>query len=351
MDLSGVKAFLPRDKYSLATGFMTCMVLVVGFAYMDYHSRMKSISESKAGGVAWVQNRTRDAVFGGVYRAVAQNSSIRRTRSELAQGESYEYVSGGIGGGGGGGGDAAKLETPERKIVRKGALSILAKDTDAASQSIQKLARDLGGFVVSAERSNGGTNDVAVSIDLRIPSERLDEAWATIRRSADKVEAESMQARDVTKEYIDLDATLRNYQAEEAQYLVIMKQARSVKDTLDVSEHLSQVRGSIEKTQGELKYLQHDIEMSEINVQVHAVAVEKVMGITWRPLYQTKVAFRDSMQALADYCDNMVAFVLYLPVLIVWGITILGVAILAFRTLRYVWRRVGRRPEMSPAQA
>jgi hypothetical protein len=160
-----------------------------------------------------------------------------------------------------------------------------------------------------------------------------------------------MGANDVTKEYVDLEATLRNYQAEEAQYLLIMKQARTVKDTLDVSEHLSDVRGNIEKTQGELKYLQHDIEMSQINVQIRPVAMEKVMGIQWRPLYQTKLAFRDSTQALADYFDSMVAFILYLPVLFLWALTIFGVGLLGFRTLRYIWRRAFRKQETVPASA
>ena len=45
--------------------------------------------------------------------------------------------------------------------------------------------------------------------------------------------------------------TFRNLKAEEQQYLLILKQAKTVKDKLDVSEKLSDVRGQTEQQQAE----------------------------------------------------------------------------------------------------
>jgi hypothetical protein len=158
-----VKAFIPKDRYSLAVGFMVCMTLVIGFAYVDYHSRLKSVAETKAAGLASLHMD--GAIFGGTYKSIAQRAYGRYRKAETVA-----FV-----GGGGGGGDATKLEDQnERKIVRKGTLNIVAKDTDAASQSLQRLARDLGGYVVSAERNNA--DEVVVNLRLRIPAAHLDEA-------------------------------------------------------------------------------------------------------------------------------------------------------------------------------
>jgi hypothetical protein len=51
-----------------------------------------------------------------------------------------------------------------------------------------------------------------------------------------------MEAEDVTRQYVDEQAHLRNLRAQEAQYLTILKQAKTVKDTLDISEKLNAVR-------------------------------------------------------------------------------------------------------------
>ena len=54
--------------------------------------------------------------------------------------------------------------------------------------------------------------------------------------------------------------------AEEAQYLAILKNAHTVKDTVEVTDKLSEVRGEIEQLTGELKYLSQQIEMSVVTV-------------------------------------------------------------------------------------
>ena len=73
-----------------------------------------------------------------------------------------------------------------------------------------------------------------------------------IKSVAVSVDREDVEAHDVTREYIDLDARLRNAQAEEARYLEILKRATTVKDTLEGAEKLSNVRGRIEQLQGEM---------------------------------------------------------------------------------------------------
>jgi GAF domain-containing protein len=45
-----------------------------------------------------------------------------------------------------------------------------------------------------------------------------------------------------------------------------MKQAHTVKDTLEVSEKLSDVRDRIERLQTQVQFLTHDIEMSVVTI-------------------------------------------------------------------------------------
>ena len=96
-------------------------------------------------------------------------------------------------------------------------------------------------------QTNGAQDATNATLTIRVPAARFAEVEAEIRKLGLRVEGEQMEAEDVTRQYVDQQARLRNLHAQEAQYLAILKQARSVKDILDVSEKLNGVRGEIEQ--------------------------------------------------------------------------------------------------------
>jgi Domain of unknown function (DUF4349) len=86
---------------------------------------------------------------------------------------------------------------------------------------------------------------------------------------------------------------MRNLRAEEQQYLAIMNQAHTVKDTLEVSGKLSDVRDRIERLQAQVQLMTHDIEMSVVTIALMQESEARVFGIRWRPLYNAKIAVRE----------------------------------------------------------
>ena len=84
--------------------------------------------------------------------------------------------------------------------------------------------------------------------------------------------AESIDAQDVTKQYVDQQARLRNLRAQEQQYLGILRKAATVKDTLEVSDKLNEVRGAIEERQAEFEALSKQVETVAINITLRADA-------------------------------------------------------------------------------
>lgn len=163
---------------------------------------------------------------------------------------------------------------------------------------------------------------------------------ADVKRLATTVENESVEVRDVTREYIDVDAHLRNAKAEEAQYLQILKRATTIKDTLDVTEKLSDVRGRIEQLQGEMNYLSSQIAMSTLEISLHAEAEAEVSGIHWRPLRQAKIALGEMLSGLGDWADSVIAFVINLPLILVWLFSILVLLVIAVRVIAFLWKRL-----------
>jgi len=233
-----------------------------------------------------------------------------------------------------------QLDSPDnRKLVRNGSLDLLVNDVGQSIGKIGSLVAALGGFVEKSSQTNSGGH--SASITVRVPAARLDQAIAQIKGLATTVDRESVEVQDVTRQYIDLDARLRNAQAEEAQYLQIMKRATSIKDTLDVTEKLSDVRGRIEEMQGELKFLTAQIDMSTLEISLRSEADAAVAGIHWRPLRQAKVAVSEMVSGMADWADSVIAFFINLPLIAVWFLSVVALIAVALRILRYLWRRFG----------
>jgi len=158
----------------------------------------------------------------------------------------------------------------------------------------------MGGFLQSSQVT-GSSNSMSASVTIRVPSTRLEEARSEIRKLGLRVETDRIEAQDVTKNYVDREARLRNLRAQEAQYLGILKQAKTVKDTLQVSDKLNEVRSEIEQQQAEFEALSKQVEMVAISVSLRAEADVQAFGLRWRPLYQLKLAAREGLQSLADY--------------------------------------------------
>src|SRR5882757_6802928 len=137
MAATSVKAFLPKDRYSIATGFLGCMFLLLGLIGVQSLTEHKRISESRAAGLAPYNS----ALGGWLQKGV--------TRQELRAG----IVAGELGGNR----EEDKegySQSADRKIVRKVTLNIFVSDPDRANQELQQMARELGGYIVTSERED-----------------------------------------------------------------------------------------------------------------------------------------------------------------------------------------------------
>ena len=155
----------------------------------------------------------------------------------------------------------------QRMIVRTAKIQLVVNDISVTLERIAKLAEDSNGYVVSSNKWKEGERLVG-TITIRVPTESFDNAMKTLRGMADEVTYENISANDVTEEYIDLSAKLKNLEATEEQLLEIMKKAEKVEDILAVQRELTNTRDEIERTKGRMQYLEQTSETSLIEVQL-----------------------------------------------------------------------------------
>jgi len=224
-----------------------------------------------------------------------------------------------------------------RKILRTSSLEMIVQHPADTAGKIGALAESMGGYLVSSE--GGGQTATSGTLTIRVPAARFEEAIEQIRKLGLRVEKEKVDAQDVTQQYVDQDANIRNLRAEEAQYLTILKRATTVKDMMVVSEQLSDVRGQIERQQAEFDALSRQIETVAISISLRTESVEQVSELNWRPLYQFKLAMHDGLDSLADYATSMITVLFYLPAVLLWVATIFFGAFGCWKIGRWALRR------------
>lgn len=244
---------------------------------------------------------------------------------------------------------APQNEDADRKMVRTCSLDLIVRKPAETAEKIRSLAEGMGGFLVGSQVS-GGPDAASGSMTVRVPASRFEEARTEIRKLGLRVESEKIEAQDVTRQYVDQEANLRNLRAEEGQYLAILKHASTVKDTLDVSEKLSAVRGQIEQQQAEFETLSKQIETVSLTISLQAEAEARVFGLNWRPLYQMKLALRAGLDGLANYASTMTSIMFLLPTIILWLVTIVVAGAVSWRVLRWAERWIFA-AKIAPASA
>jgi len=344
--------FFAKSRTALKTGWLiTAGVVALYLGLIQPRDRVRGIASEKATGLA--------AVSGGVGW---EPISLWRQPSILPHFRSDAYLQKGIVGGvpvdravvapaslmtfsgGRAGGEEGSSE--DRRLVRTESLSLIVKAPAETAEKIIQIAEGAGGFLVTSN-VNGGADAIGASLSIRVPTDKFEEVRAQIRKLSLRMENESIDAQDVTKQYVDQEARLRNLRAQEQQYLGILRKAATVKDTLEVSDKLNEVRGAIEERQAEFEALSKQVETVAINITLRAEADAQVFGLNWRPLYQLKIAAREGLDGLGEYAASMTTFVFYLPTILLWLFTILAGAAVGWRILKWAARRLFISPKRS----
>ncbi len=179
----------------------------------------------------------------------------------------------------------------DRMIIRSGYMTLVVVDVASAVEQITNLAATYDGYVVSSN-SWQDRDRMMANISIRVDSNFFNEAIRALRAMAVEVRSESTSGQDVTEEYVDLSAKLRNLEAAEAQLLELMKKAGEVKEILEVQRELVDTRDDIERTRGRMQYLEESAAMSYIEVSLEQSKLTAEFNATSRTVKEgEKVRF------------------------------------------------------------
>ena len=236
----------------------------------------------------------------------------------------------------------SQAQVQDRKIVRNATLDLHVESVTAAVQQVEDAAGAAGGFVSSSNVFVSTTDDTGdpvertqtASVTVRVPADAYSSVMSQLRGLAKETASETSDASEVTEEYTDLQARLRNLGATEARYLELLARAVTIDEILTVQDRLNTVRLEIEQVTGRINVLNSLTDFATITVRLSlppAIAEAKGDNQNW-----VEEAWSASWETSQD------ALVVLGTVAIVSGVFLAWMAVPAL-VLFVLWRIFGKR--------
>jgi len=233
--------------------------------------------------------------------------------------------------------DVAAVATPapsEALVISNAAMSLRVEEMDAALAKVRAAASANGADVTELSvyageevpspqplvEGGAGSYDApaTASITLRVAADKLRALEDDISKVG-KVLSQSVSASDVTEEYVDLSARLKNLKAEEVRLRTFLNRTDKVSELLQVERELARVRGEIESTQAQVDYLERQAAKATLVISLSEPGpVVRPQGDDWG----FTAAITRGIQAAAALLTTLVSGLIALAPLGLLGVAI-----------------------------
>jgi hypothetical protein len=235
--------------------------------------------------------------------------------------------------------------TSSAMIARTASLSLIVKDFAAVESAVKSVTARHSGYIGELSTAMPPEAAKTLSATLRIPSAQLDTALAELKQLG-RVDQETQGGEEVTKQYTDLVARLKNSRATEQRLLdVLRNNTGKVKDVLEVENEIARVRGEIEEMEADQRALQTRVDFATITLSVTEEYKASLQGSPASISMRLHNSFVEGYLGVVENVIGLLAWLLEAgPTLLLW-------AAILFFPARWAWRRVRRIASTKPAIA
>ena len=221
-----------------------------------------------------------------------------------------------------------KQEGIKKKIIKDGRLAILVSELEKTKLRIDILVKNSGGYYAN-ESFNNSDWESSFNLKIRVPFTNFEKLINDIETGDGEIQYKEIEARDVTDQFIDLETRLENKRNYLIRYNDLLKQAKNVKEILEIEEKIRGLEEEIESTTGRLKYLSDLVDYSTLDL-----TISKKKEFKYNPVNRDKFSERIKL-SLSKGWYGFVDFLLF--VIKIWPFWIL--VTLSF----YFWRKLKKR--------
>lgn len=215
----------------------------------------------------------------------------------------------------GGGAEIPPTSGQDRLVIQETTLSMVVKDVAESLKTIQQKAEDLGGYMVNSHLSKP-EESASGTVTVRVPEEKLSDALDAFRRAGLRVVDENVSGRDVTDQYVDLEARLATLNKTKTKFEEILDRATQVQDLLTVQRELINLQSQIDSVKGQQQYLSQSAKLSKITVYLSTdeFSLPYSPKEPWRPNVVFKLAVRSMVSNLRNIGSALIWIGVYSPI-------------------------------------
>lgn len=200
------------------------------------------------------------------------------------------------------------------KIIKTASVGIEVDDYKTEILKIREIVKANNAYI-STEDEKNYSNSIYNNLIIRVKNEDFEKLIGLLTVDVKKVTYKNINSQDVTEEFVDIAARLKTKKEVEIRYTEILKQAKTIREILDIEEELRQIREEIEAKEGRLKFLNSQVDLSTINLSI----TQYFISDRYEPGFFGKIG-----KALSNGWDGLLLFiigVMYLwPLWLVLGI-------------------------------
>jgi hypothetical protein len=164
---------------------------------------------------------------------------------------------------------ATRADTMPRKIIRDAQASVTVQHSGDFVRSLERAVTATGGYVASKQVGGVGNGEWG-DISLRVPADKLDSVLETLTVLG-TVESESVKAQDISAEYYDVTARLKNERVLEARLLrLVDERTGRLADVVDAEAKLAAVREQIEQLEGRQRLWDSQVALATVRISFRA---------------------------------------------------------------------------------
>ena len=155
----------------------------------------------------------------------------------------------------------------QKMIIKNGNLSIKSKQIDSSKKHLDVQLKKHQAYYESENLFNE-SDKISYTLRIRVPAINFEQFVAGIENGKDEIISKSIQADDVTEEFVDIETRLKNKRNFLKRYNELLTKANTIKDILAIEENIRILQEEIESKEGRLKYLSHQVGYSTLEINL-----------------------------------------------------------------------------------